>query len=70
MKKIQAHGFHPESPLQNARIKAGLQQKEAAKLLGCTVRTIQGYEAGSISPRLPVIIKMKKVYNCEYEDLF
>ena len=69
MSERKAHGFHPENALQTARIKSGLQQKDIANLLGCSIRTIQSYESSS-PPPYHVIIKMKQYYGCEYSDLF
>ena len=39
-------GGHPENPLQQARIKAGVSQEEIAEELARDIRTIQRYEAG------------------------
>lgn len=43
-------GGHPENPLQQARIKAGVSQEKIAEELSRDIRTIQRYEAGEQFP--------------------
>ena len=66
----RVRGSHPESPLQQARIRAGVSQERAAEELDCDPRTIQRYEAGEQSPTQEVLLKMKACYDCEFSDLF
>ena len=47
---VRVGGGHPENPLQQARIKAGVSQEEIAEELSRDPRTIQRYEAGEQFP--------------------
>ena len=55
--------------LKAARVNQNLNQKEAAKLLGISVKTLQNYESGSSFPDVPIIEKMEKNYHVKYADL-
>ncbi len=63
-------GGHPENPLQQARLKAGVAQYQIAEDLSCDIRTIQRYEAGEQFPDWNELLKMKVRYSCEFADLF
>ena len=63
-------GGHPENPLQQARIKAGVSQEKIAEELSRDIRTIQRYEAGEQFPDWNELLKMKARYSCEFADLF
>ncbi len=63
-------GGHPENPLQQARIKAGVSQEKIAEELSRDIRTIQRYEAGEQFPDWNELLKMKVRYSCEFADLF
>ena len=63
-------GGHPENPLQQARIKAGVSQEKIAEELSRDLRTIQRYEAGEQFPDWNELLKMKARYSCEFADLF
>ena len=63
-------GGHPENPLQQARIKAGVSQERIAEELSRDIRTIQRYEAGKQFPDWNELLKMKARYSCEFADLF
>ena len=63
-------GGHPENPLQQARIKAGISQEKIAEELSRDIRTIQRYEAGEQFPDWNELLKMKARYSCEFADLF
>lgn len=63
-------GGHPENPLQQARIKAGVSQEKIAEELSRDIRTIQRYEAGEQFPDWNELLKMKIRYSCEFADLF
>lgn len=63
-------GGHPESPLQQARIRAGVSQEKVAEVVSCDPRTIQRYEAGKQFPTQEALLKMKTCYGCEFFDLF
>ena len=61
---------HPENPLQQARIKAGVSQEKIAEELSRDIRTIQRYKAGEQFPDWNELLKMKVRYSCEFADLF
>ena len=63
-------GTHPESRLQQARIKAGVSQAQAAEKLGIDTRSFQNYEYGATSPQLEKLILLRELYNCEAADFF
>lgn len=63
-------GGHPENPLQQARIKAGVSQEKIAEELSRDIRTIQRYEAGEQFPDWNELLKMKVRHSCEFADLF
>ena len=63
-------GGHPENPLQQARIKAGVSQEKIAEEFSRDIRTIQRYEAGEQFPDWNELLKMKVRYSCEFADLF
>ena len=63
-------GGHPENPLQQARIKAGVSQEKIAEELSRDIRTIQRYEAGEQFLDWNELLKMKVRYSCEFADLF
>lgn len=52
--------------LKAARVNKGLNQAEAAKLIGVSVYTLINYEAGKSFPDVPVIEKIEKVYGIPY----
>ena len=63
-------GGHPENPLQQARVKAGISQEQIAEDLSCDIRTIQRYEAGEQFLDWSELLRMKVSYSCEFADLF
>ena len=63
-------GGHPENPLQQARIKAGVSQEKIAEELSRDIRTVQRYEVGEQFPDWNELLKMKVRYSCEFADLF
>ena len=67
---VRVGGGHPENPLQQARIKAGVSQEKIAEELSRDIRTIQRYEAGEQFPDWNELLKMKARYSCEFADLF
>lgn len=61
--------------LRTLRYKAGLsQEKLCAKLQleGCDIgrTTYAKYESGELNIRASVIVALKKIYNCSYDDFF
>ena len=62
-------GKYPENRLQQARIKAGLTQEDAAELLDCSTRSGQRYETGKKFPGWDMLERMRICYMCEMADL-
>lgn len=61
--------------LRLLREKEGLSQEKLCALLqcrGCDIgrSTYAKYEAGELNIKISIIIELKKLYNCEYEDFF
>lgn len=61
--------------LRRLRDKVGLsQEKLCAKLQqhGCDIgrSTYAKYEAGQLNIKASVIVKLRKIYNCSYDDFF
>jgi putative transcriptional regulator len=55
--------------LKAARVNKGLNQKQAAKLLGISEDALSNYERAKSFPDVPIIKKMEDVYGVEYKDL-
>lgn len=55
--------------LKAARVNADLTQKEAAKQLGISTKTLWSYETGDKYPDVPMIKKIEDLYGMEYKDL-
>lgn len=55
--------------LKAARINAGLEQNEAAKLAGIVVSTLARYERGLSSPELSLAQKLSKLYGLNLDDI-
>ncbi len=49
--------------LEAARVNAKLLQKEAAKRLGVSTKTLQNYENGRTRPNWDTLEKMSDIYN-------
>lgn len=61
--------------LGRLRIKYGISQEKLCAELqrrGCDISrsTYAKYEAGELNIRASVIIELKKIYNCSYDDFF
>ncbi len=61
--------------LRALRLQAGIsQEKLCAKLqqLGCDIgrTTYAKYEMGELNIRASVLIALRKIYNCAYDDFF
>lgn len=61
--------------LGKLRIKYGISQEKLCAVLqrrGCDISrsTYAKYEAGELNIRASVIIELKKIYNCSYDDFF
>ena len=61
--------------LKKLRNKAGFSQEKLCaelQLRGCDIgrTTYAKYEAGELNIKISVIITLKKIYNCTYDDFF
>ena len=68
--QVPVGGAHPENRLQQARIKAGVTQAQAAEKLGMDTRSFQAYEYGITMPKLDKLIILREFYDCEAADFF
>lgn len=55
--------------LADARRRARLTQKEAAREIGISVETLGNYERGVKFPDIPKLRKIEKVYGVSYNQL-
>lgn len=55
--------------LKVARINRNLNQKEAARLIGISVSTLQNYESGKNFPDVPILKSIERVYKISYSDI-
>lgn len=55
--------------LKGVRTKAGLTQKELAKLVGVAAISISRYELGNQNARFSVIARLAKILGCTEQDL-
>ena len=56
--------------LKQLRQIKGWNQQELAKLLGLKISSISSYEIGDRYPRLDTIIKLVKLFDISFEELF
>ena len=61
--------------LKRLRFKSGLSQEKLCEELqrhGCDIgrSTYAKYEAGELNIKASVIVTLKKIYNCTYDDFF
>lgn len=55
--------------LKAARINRGLNQREAAKMLGVSVDTLSNYERGKSFPDVITIQRIEQTYGYQYSDI-
>lgn len=55
--------------LAAARVNAGLSQKEAAKSLNTSIKTIQNHESGKTEPGWEMVEKYSKLYGLPIGNL-
>lgn len=55
--------------LKAARVNRNLNQKEAARLIGISVSTLQNYESGKNFPDVPILKSIERVYKISYSDI-
>ena len=56
--------------LVELRKRTGLTQELVAEKVGASVRYIQNLEAGDNFPALPMLVQLKAVLRCNWEELF
>ena len=61
--------------LRRLRVESGLSQEELCAELqrrGCDIgrTTYAKYEAGELNIRASVIVNLRKIYNCTYDEFF
>lgn len=61
--------------LRNLRIAHAFSQEKLCaelQLRGCDIgrTTYAKYEAGELNIRISVIVELRKIYNCKYDDFF
>ena len=61
--------------LRRLRLESGLSQEKLCAELqrrGCDIgrSTYEKYEAGELNIRASVLIELKKLYNCSYDEFF
>lgn len=61
--------------LRNLRKEKGLSQEklcEKLQLYGCDIgrSTYEKYESGELNIRISVLIALRKIYQCAYDDFF
>ena len=55
--------------LKAARTNKKYSQEEAANLIGVSIDTIRNYENGTTYPDIPILKRIEKVYEVNYNDL-
>ncbi len=66
---------HMGNNLKMLRIKSGISQEKLCAELqrrGCDIgrSTYAKYEGGELNIRVSVIIELRKIYNCSFDDFF
>jgi len=61
--------------LRKLRHNAGLSQEKLCAELqrrGCDIgrSTYEKYESGELNIRISVVVELRKIYNCSYDDFF
>ena len=59
----------PKITLKAARVNAGFTQKEAAKMLGISNKTLWSWESGLSSPKATQTDAICKLYGVAYDNL-
>lgn len=55
--------------IRELRDQLGLTQEKLAELVGVTRSRINGWEQGYGNPSTEMLIKLKEILNCSYEEL-
>ena len=61
---------YPRVTLKAARVNADLSQKDAAKLLGVSVATLQNYESGETVPDWNLVRLIERIYRFPADYIF
>lgn len=61
--------------LKNLRINYGISQEKLCAELqrrGCDIgrSTYAKYEAGELNIKVSILVELKRIYNCEYDEFF
>jgi DNA-binding XRE family transcriptional regulator len=56
--------------LAAARVNAGLTQKEAAKALCVSNKTLGAWESGKSSPKAKYVVTLCELYGVQYDNIF
>ena len=55
--------------LRELRLENNLTQRDLAKLLNVSNKTVSHWESGYTEPPRHIIVSIKKIFNVSYEDL-
>ena len=55
--------------LKAARTNVGLTQREVAKTLKISTKTLSGWETGKTSPKIDMVDKMCELYGVDYDSI-
>ena len=72
MPRSRRHATAPSTlgqRIRALRIAAGLTQERFAELIDVHPRTVQKYEAGEFSPKLPPLRRIQAALGCDWEEL-
>lgn len=61
--------------LRKMRLSAGLSQEKlcaSLQLMGCDISrsTYEKYESGELNIRISVVVALRKIYDCSYDEFF
>ena len=56
--------------LNRLRTSACLTQEKLAEKADISLRYVQQLEAGQRNPSIPTVVRLRKVLNCSFDDLF
>jgi transcriptional regulator with XRE-family HTH domain len=56
--------------LAGLRNRQNVTQEKVAEKMGVSARYIQNLEAGDNFPSLPVLVRLKRVLDCSWEEMF
>lgn len=56
--------------IRAAQEEAGLKNRELAEALGVDARLIQKWKAGTVTPGLPNLVKLARIFECDVSWFF